>query len=142
MAGVFQRYSAPISRSVTAGKPSRQFAELSEVSLDCLRTLLDRVEPGRPIKDVAKTVRSKLRPLERKVAPLPSFGCSIGVSLAPTWKEDWLQIEDGNSRPFVKGMAFYSPIRLSIPGHLGVCFGESWIVTESGAQRLSRLPPV
>lgn len=142
LAGVFQRYSAPFGRTFVAGKPPRDFARLSETSRDCLRTLLDRVEPGRPIGDAAKSARRKLRSLGDGVAPLPSLGHGIGVGLAPSWKEDWLQIQEDNSRRFEPGMAFYSPIRLCIPGRFGVCFGESWIVTEDGARRLSNFGDV
>lgn len=139
LAGVFQRYSAPLCRSVVAGKPSQRFSELWNASRDCFDALLDRVEVGRPIKDAAKWVRRQLRPLESSITPLPSFGCSIGVGLAPSWNEDWLQIEESNVRAFEAGMAFYSPIRLCIPRQIGVCFGDSWIVTENGAKRLSML---
>jgi Xaa-Pro dipeptidase len=140
LAGVFQRYSAPLSTSVISGKPTRLFTRLADSSIDCLRTLMDCVELKRPINDVAKLLRRKLRPLAEDIAPLPSFGCSIGVSLAPSWREEWLLIDESSPWRFEEGMVFYSPIRLCIPGQIGVCFGESWFVTAAGAKRLSNLP--
>ena len=140
LAGAFQRYSAPLSRTVPPAKPPGQFKRLAELSLDCLGTLIRRVEPGRPIGDAAKSVRRKLRALDGVIAPIPSLGYSIGVGLAPSWKEDWLPIDETNTRRFETGMAFYSPIRLCIPGKFGACFGESWVVTKDGAERLSHLP--
>jgi Xaa-Pro aminopeptidase len=139
-AGVFQRYSAPISRSIVLGKPSSDFKCLAEASLGCLDVLFESVEPKRPIKDTAKALRRKLRSIEARVAPLPSFGVGVGVGMPPTWREDWLQIDESSERKFEKGMAFYSPVRLCMPGKMGVCFGETWIVTTDGVRRLSTLP--
>jgi Xaa-Pro aminopeptidase len=140
LAGVFQRYSAPLARTVTTGQAPTKLVALAKTARDCLNALLDRVEVGRPISDVAKALRRKLRDLENEIAPLRSFGSSIGVGLAPTWNEDWMQITESNSRRFAKGMVFYSPIRLCFPGQFGVCLGESWVVTKLGARRLSNLP--
>ncbi|MSO92836.1 MAG: aminopeptidase P family protein [Rhodospirillales bacterium] len=140
LAGVFQRYSAPLSRTILPAKAPAPLKSLAARADDCLQSLIEGVEPGRPIKELAKAVRRKLGPLHRDIAPMPSFGYSIGVGLAPSWKEDWLTIDETNARRFEPGMAFYSPIRLCIPGRFGVCFGDSWLVTKNGAERLSNLP--
>lgn len=139
-AGVFQRYSAPLARSIMCGKRNPLYDKLAETSVDCLKILLKSVEPKRPIKDVAKLLRRALRGLEKVISPLPSFGCSIGVGLPPSWNEEWLQIEETSSQKFSEGMVFYSPIRLCVPGKIGVCFGESWAITKEGVRRLSNLP--
>src|SRR5262249_37733580 len=68
LAGVYARYSAPLSRSVSVGKPSGQFIDLAEAGRECLATLMAKVEIGRPIGELAKSIRRKLRPLEAYVA--------------------------------------------------------------------------
>lgn len=139
LAGVFQRYSAPVARTILPAKAPAPLKRLAGRAVDCLEALVEGVEPGRPIGGLAKAVRRKLGTLDRGMAPILSFGYSIGVGLAPSWKEDWLSLDETNTRAFEPGMAFYSPIRLCLPGTFGVCFGESWIVTDTGAERLSNL---
>ena len=140
LSGVFQRYSAPVARTILPAKAPAPLKRLAGRAIDCLEALVAGVKPGRSIGALAKSARRKLGTLDRGMAPILCFGYSIGVGLAPSWKEDWLLLDETNTRTFEPGMAFYSPVRLCIPGQFGVCFGESWIVTNTGAARLSSLP--
>lgn len=139
MAGVHHRYSTPLARTAVIGKPSAELRRLARTALGSLEALLKTVEPGRSIKDAAKAARRKLGSVAGEIWPLPSFGHSVGVGMPPTWVEGWLPIDESNERPFEVGMVFHSPVHLCIPGKLGVCFSECWVVTENGAMPFSRV---
>jgi len=140
LAGAYQRYSAPLVRTFLPGNASDKTKELRADAISVLEVLTAAIAPGVKISDVAKVVTRKINKLSSDYWPSKSYGYSIGVGMPPSWIEEWLEIREENDKEFVVGMCFHSVISLRIPGEEGFSVGDSWVVTESGAETLSRLP--
>lgn len=139
LSGNYQRYSAPLVRTGVLGKASRVARELHGNVIECLELLLSSVKPGRQIAEVGQIMKEQLAKTAGGAEPLRRFGYGLSVSMPPSWIDERLQIDEFCSFSFSSGMVFHSPIGLYIPGELGVCVGESWLVTEDGVEILSRL---
>ena len=106
--------------------------------------------PANPFKSALKQgkpqigIRSQLCKIQKHGAAVSvdgSFGHSVGLGLAPTWIEGSLEIAEGIDRPLRPGMILHSPISLRIAGKTGVAFSETWLVTETGREVLTKGKP-
>ena len=141
LAGAYQRYSVPLVRTfLTEGAP-RQASKLQGTAVECLKSIEENVKPGVRIGDVARSVADLIN--KRDLVdhwPRTRFGHSIGVGMPPSWTEEWLELREDNDREFETGMTFHSVMSLRIPGQFGYSVGDSWVVTDSGIEVLTKLP--
>ena len=99
-------------------------------------------KPGVPAKEVA----SELKALARKMLngltePRELYAYAVGIGFPPDWVEHSMYIHERMERPLQAGMTFHSPhgFRVFDRG-IGASFSETWVVTESGGERLTQPP--
>jgi Xaa-Pro dipeptidase len=136
-----KRYGAPIMRTVSIGKPSSELARISDVMVRALEALLMAVRPGVTSGSVDRAARTIVEDAGLGGYWLHRTGYSMGVSFPPTWGEgEIMDIKAGDPRVLEPGMVFHTVPWVLIP-RLG-CIGnsETWIVTEHGAEVVTKTP--
>ncbi|MEE9248269.1 MAG: Xaa-Pro peptidase family protein [Dehalococcoidia bacterium] len=136
--GAYQRYTCGIMHTAIVGPPSDPVRRLAEISNGALDLLFQVAKPGRTAHDVASDVKKGLKGIGDEIYTTGMFGYSIGLGFPPTWREMINFVAEGNDEPLEPGMTFHSPIPLRVPGILGVGFSETWAVTETGCEVLTK----
>ena len=141
LSGVKARYHAPIMRTGVVGRPRPEAQQLADYSNACLEALLGTIKAGVLGSEVAAAGKLALAPIRDRIAFHDLFGYSVGISYPPDWIENAaFYLGADNHNPLLAGMVFHLPLTLRKLGKYGAGFSETIIVTETGAEPLSRLP--
>lgn len=136
----WQRYTAPMMRTLVAGTPTR---EMERVFAGCQRifqALLPVMKPGNTFDDAARAAEAALEPLVNDVFFSGVFGYTVGAQFPPSWVEGSGYIARGEHTPFVAGMVFHLPLCLRVPGQWGIGCSDTVLVREGGAEPLTNNP--
>lgn len=130
-------YGSQVNHSVLLGSPApADWASAGQYSLDLFQTLLDRVAPGKSIKEFCDFCGEKLK--ARGVAkPGGVLIHSSGLADLPRCGPG--RMEGGDDLVFQAGMVF--DLKPSVPVKQTPTpaeFGDSIVVTEKGARRLGK----
>ena len=134
---VRQRYTAPMMRTVVAGKPSDQMLRLRDVCRRIHDALLDTMRPGNRFDNAARAAETALAPVAGEVFFSGVFGYSVGAQFPPSWVEGTGYIARGQQRQFAPGMVFHLPLCLRLPGRWGIGMSNTVLVGEHGAEPLT-----
>ena len=146
LSGYYERYSAPIKRTGVIGQPSELVKRMTEYNLTTLALLFENVRPGRSGSDVARAVVESLKTLDLRVegTDIGSYdiglGYTVGIGFPPDWVEHSMFVDKDCDRLLEEGMVFHTPINARARGKVGVGFSETWVVTATGCETLSKLP--
>ena len=124
--------------SAVVGQPSPAMERLAKASNETLDLLLETVKPGRTAHEVAREAGKGLKDIRAGAYSTGIFGYSIGLGFPPTWREEITYVAEGVDQPLQPGMTFHSPISLRFPGAVGIGFSETWCVTETGCEVLTK----
>lgn len=136
----FQRYTAPMMRTVIAGQPSRRMIEVFDGCRRVYDSLLEAMRPGRTFDSAAASAEAALAPLVGEVFFSGVFGYSVGAQFPPSWVDGAGFIARGESQVFQPGMVFHLPICLRIPGEWGIGSSDTVHIGEQGAAPLTANP--
>ncbi|MFQ5875103.1 MAG: M24 family metallopeptidase [Dehalococcoidia bacterium] len=137
--GCYQRYTAPLMRTIVLGEPTDTTKRIIEADLTTLNLLYENVKPGRTAHDVATATVKGLASIEEEVFRSGHFGYSIGLGFPPTWTDGPMYLAEGNDRVLELGMTFHTPLSLRIPTESVIGTSESIAVTETGCEILTQL---
>ena len=134
----WERYSAPLMRTVVVGAPSRDVERMHATCIEALEGTIAAIRPGvtsAEVQGVAQGIidRAGYGPHFRK-----RIGYSVGGGFPPTWGEGHIMdIKHNDDRPLRPGMVFHIPPALR--EHRQFCMGvsETVVVTEQGAEVLT-----
>ena len=138
--GVFQRYCAPLLRTVVIGPPDDRQKRLGEAALATLERLYAAVKPGRSVRDVAREAAQGYDHLLGEIQTRGYHAYSVGISFPPVWVEHSIGIRDDADDVLQPGMTFHTPRSLRVPGQVAMGFSETILVTDSGCEALTRHP--
>ncbi|MFD2437028.1 M24 family metallopeptidase [Modicisalibacter luteus] len=136
----WQRYTAPMMRTVVAGTPSMEMIRVFDTCRYIFDALLDAMRPGEPFDSAARAAERALAPLQDQAFFSGVFGYTVGAQFPPSWVEGSGFIARGHSRTFEPGMVFHLPLCLRIPGQWGIGCSDTVCVTEDGAMPLTDNP--
>ncbi len=137
--GCYERYTAPLMRTVVLGEPSDQAKRIIEVGLNTLNLLYENVRAGHTAHDVAVATKKGLASIDGEIFRSGHFGYSIGLGFPPTWTDGPMYIAEGNDTVLKPGMTFHTPHSLRIPARFVIGTSESIAVTETGCELLTQL---
>ncbi len=138
MGGVYQRYCAPLMRTVALGELSGQARRLDDALSDTLNLLYENIKPGRTAHDVAVAAAKGLRPIQDMgIFRSGMLGYSVGLGFPSTWTDGPMYLMEGNDRVLEPGMVFHTPPSLRIPRELVIGFSDTFVVTEAGYELLT-----
>jgi Xaa-Pro dipeptidase len=136
----FQRYTAPMMRTIIAGKPSRRMVEVFDGCRRIYDTLLKAMRPGQTFDTAAMAAEEAMAPLAGEVFFSGVFGYTVGAQFPPSWVEGSGFIARGGFQVFQPDMVFHLPICLRIPGEWGIGCSDTVRVTEQGAVPVTANP--
>jgi Xaa-Pro dipeptidase len=140
MAGSHARYHAALMRTVWIGQPPIEARRMMDCSLSALDAALAEIKPGVPCSVPHEAAQRVIDAAGYTGAFRKRIGYSMGVAFAPDWGEGGLlSLFSGVDRIIEPGMVFHLPATLRSYGVWTVGASETVIVTENGAEPLSKL---
>lgn len=136
----WQRYTAPMMRTVVAGRPTARMQTVFDTCRRIYDALLETMRPGVAFDDAARAAERELEPLVSQVYFSGVFGYAVGAQFPPSWVEGSGFIARGQTRRFEPDMVFHLPLCLRIPGEWGIGCSDTVRVTESGGVPLTANP--
>jgi len=136
----WQRYTAPMMRTVIAGEPTADMRRVFDGCRRIVEALQGSMKPGNTFDSAAKAAEGALAPLASEVFFSGVFGYTVGAQFPPSWVEGSGFIARGEAAVFEEGMVFHLPICLRIPGRWGMGFSDTVLVGRDGAEPLTANP--
>jgi ectoine hydrolase len=137
IAGCYQRYHAPLARTLFLGEPSRQLLEMAELTGEGMAVALAAVRAGTTGEAVDAAWRGVIEP--RGIYKTGRIAYPIGLGYPPDWGERTISFRPGDTDPLVSGMTFHLILGMWMDGW-GYELSETIVVTEAGHECLSSVP--
>jgi Xaa-Pro dipeptidase len=139
-AGVYRHYHACLMRTLLTGTASPEHIAMFGACADAMQACIEALEPGRPIGEVFDAHARTLDAAGYRDHRMNACGYSLGATYTPTWM-DWPMFYEGNSVEAAPDMIFFIHIILANSDtQRAMTLGQTVRVTQSGCERLSRLP--
>ena len=139
-AGVYRQYHACLMRTLLVGAPSARQRTLYAACREALLACEDRLVPGAPMGTVFDAHAEVFDRHGLRAHRLNACGYSLGTTYAPSWM-DWPMFFHGNPVEVGPGMVFFlHMIVFDSEAGLAMTLGRTSLVTERGAEPLSRAP--
>jgi ectoine hydrolase len=137
LAGVHDRYHAPLARTVSLGKPPRRLAGCADALTEAMEATLGALRPGSTGHDVHGAFTKVIS--RRGLSKESRIGYSIGIGYPPDWGERTVSLRAQDETEIAAGMAFHVILGMWMDGW-GYETSEPVVVAEGGAERLTHLP--
>ena len=139
-AGVYRHYHACSMRTLLTGQAHPDHIAMYGACADAMQACIETLKPGRPIGEVFDAHARVLDAAGYRDHRLNACGYSLGATYTPTWM-DWPMFYGGNPVEAARNMIFFIHIILANSDtQRAMTLGQTVRVTESGCERLSRLP--
>ena len=139
-AGVYRHYHACLMRTLLTGSAHPEHIAMYGACADAMQACIEALKPGRPIGEVFDAHAKVLDSAGFHDHRLNACGYSLGATYTPTWM-DWPMFYEGNPVRGAPDMIFFIHIILANSDtQRAMTLGQTVRVTESGCERLSRLP--
>jgi Xaa-Pro dipeptidase len=136
MSACYNRYSAPLMRTISIGEPSDQLKRMSDACIAALQAAIEQCRPGRTAGDVEGAFSSALKAAGFNVGK--RAGYSIGIGFPPTWMEAHIiPLKREDPTVLEPGMAFHIASALREPDRYGAACSESVLITKTGCELLT-----
>jgi len=122
------------------GEPRPQHLKMQSAAEAALAACEGALKPGRPMADVFAAHARVLDEAGMGAHRLNACGYSLGPRFSPSWMEDQMFYE-GAPTVMEPGMVFFlHMILMDSASGTAMTLGRTSLVTERGAERLSRMP--
>ncbi|HUF88038.1 MAG TPA: Xaa-Pro peptidase family protein [Thermohalobaculum sp.] len=139
-AGVWRRYHAALMKTILIGRPRPEHAALQTAAEQALLACEEALRPGRPMSEVFAAHAGVLDAAGLSAHRLNACGYSLGPRFSPSWMEDQMFYEEAPT-PMAPGMVFFlHMIIMDSETGTAMTLGRTSLVTERGAEPLSRMP--
>jgi ectoine hydrolase len=137
IAGCYNRYHCPLSRTVFLGKPTQEFLDAEKATLEGMEAGLEAAKPGNRCEDIANAFFAVLR--KYGIVKDNRTGYSIGLSYPPDWGERTMSLRPGDRTELKPGMTFHFMTGLWLET-MGLEITESILITDNGVECLANVP--
>ena len=138
-AGVYRHYHSALMRTIPIGKAKREHLELYEICLEALNACESKLKIGSTAGDVFEQHRLVIDKTKYKSARLNACGYSLGATFSPNWM-DWPMLYENNPILINKNQVFFMHmILMHSETQTAMNLGETYIITETGCERLGKL---
>jgi Xaa-Pro dipeptidase len=139
-AGTYRHYHAANMKTIVIGEPRPQHIAMHAAAEEALLACEAALKPGRPMADVFDAHARVLDEAGLGAHRLNACGYSLGPRFSPSWMEDQMFYE-GAPTVMKPGMVFFLHMILAdSDSKSAMTLGRTSLVTEAGAERLSRMP--
>lgn len=138
-AGAYRHYHACMMRTIPVGDLRQEQTDMHAACLEALEACREALRPGNLVGTVFDAHADVMDRRGYRHARMNACGYSLGAVFAPIWM-DYPMFYHGNPMEIRAGMVFFAHmILMDSEKDLAMCFGETFIVTETGSERLSKL---
>jgi Xaa-Pro dipeptidase len=136
-----RRYTAALMRTIFLGQPRDEWRRAAQACIDAVTAAMEMIKPGVTPHDADSAARAVTTAAGFADLHRNRLGYSIGISYPPDWGEgEIISLQQREYRPLQAGMTFHMPPLCLKYREFGIGCSESIVVTETGCERLSRLP--
>ncbi|RAI03199.1 ectoine hydrolase DoeA [Acuticoccus sediminis] len=136
IAGVYNRYHCPLSRTVSLGAPSEALKRTEEAVLEGMEKGLAAARAGNLCEDVANAFFAVLR--KYGIEKNNRTGYPIGISYPPDWGERTMSLRPGDKTVLEPNMTFHFMTGIWA-GDYGLEITESIVIGEGGPECLANV---
>jgi len=137
-AGTYKHYHSALFRTILLGKENNKQKKMHEACLESLKACEDKLKPGNTAGEIFDVHADVFDKLGYKKSRMNACGYSLGATFAPNWM-DWPMLYTGNPIVLKPGMVFFMHmILMDSENQLAMNLGETYLVTQSGNQRLGK----
>ena len=138
MSACVGRYSGPLMRAVSIGKPNPTVMAMASACRDAVESLIASMKPGALFADTAVKGKTALARAGSGMIFHGTYAYSTGTGFpGVSWADCPLEVRDGGTRIFEPGMVFHLPMSLRYEGEYGVAVSETVAITEHGCTVLT-----
>jgi len=137
IAGCYNRYHCPLSRTVFLGRPNQAFLDAEKATLEGMEGGLAKAKPGNSCEDIANAFFAVLK--KYGIVKDNRTGYPIGISYPPDWGERTMSLRPGDKTELRPGMTFHFMTGLWLET-MGLEITESILITETGVECLANVP--
>ena len=135
-AGTFRHYHSAMFRTIPIGKADPKHFKMHEACIEALNNCEIKLKPGNKIGEVFDIHAKTFDDLGYKNSRMNACGYSLGATFSPNWM-DWPMLYTGNPYVIKAGNIFFMHmILMDSENNLAMNLGETYLVTESGNERL------
>ncbi len=137
IAGAYNRYHCPLSRTIFLGKPTQTFLDAEAAVLEGMEAGLEAARAGNTCEDIATAFFRVL--LRHGIIKDNRTGYPIGLSYPPDWGERTCSLRPGDYTELRPGMTFHFMTGLWME-NWGFELTESILITEGAPECLASVP--
>ena len=135
-AGTYRHYHSAMFRTIPIGKADPKHYKMHEACIETLSNCESKLKPGNKIGEVFDIHAKTFDDLGYKNSRMNACGYSLGATFSPNWM-DWPMLYTGNPYVIKPGNIFFMHmILMDSENNLAMNLGETYLVTESGNERL------
>ena len=137
-AGTFKHYHSAMFRTILVGKTNPKHIEMHKACVEALTNCEKKLIPGNTVGQVFDVHAKTFDNLGYKDSRMNACGYSMGATFSPNWM-DWPMLYTGNPYVIQPGNVFFMHmILMDSDNELAMNLGETYLVTESGNERLGK----
>ncbi|MCB1354869.1 MAG: ectoine hydrolase DoeA [Rhodobacteraceae bacterium] len=137
IAGAYNRYHCPLSRTIFLGKPTETFLDAEKAVLEGMEAGLEKARAGLMCEDIANAFFGVLR--KHGIEKDNRTGYPIGLSYPPDWGERTCSLRPGDKTVLEPGMTFHFMTGLWMEDW-GFEITESIVIGEAAPECLANVP--
>ena len=135
-AGTYRHYHSAMFRTIPIGKADPKHYKMHEACIETLSNCEIKLKPGNKIGEVFDIHAKTFDDLGYKNSRMNACGYSLGATFSPNWM-DWPMLYTENPYVIKTGNIFFMHmILMDSENNLAMNLGETYLVTESGNERL------
>ena len=139
-AGAYRHYHAAMMRTVVIGEAPQRQRDMAKAAEEALLAVEAKLTPGNTFGEAFDAHAGALDKAGLRDHRMNACGYSLGTTFAPNWM-DWPMLYHGNPVEIAPGMTiFCHMIIFDSEAGLAMSLGRTSLVTESGAESLSKAP--
>ena len=137
IAGCYQRYHCPLSRTVYLGKPPQKYLDVEKAVLEGIDCALNVAKSGNLAEDIEAAWSKTIS--KYGYEKTSRSGYAIGLSYPPDWGERTVSFRKGDKTILEPNMTFHFMPALWF-NDWGLEITESFVINETGAETLANVP--
>ena len=137
-AGTYRHYHSAMFRTIPIGKADPKHYKMHEACIESLKNCEKKLKPGNKIGEVFDVHAKTFDDLGYNKARMNACGYSLGTTFSPNWM-DVPMLYTGNPYIIETGNVFFMHmILMDSENQLAMNLGETYLVTDSGSERLGK----
>ncbi len=137
LSGCYNRYHAPMARTVYLGEPSQAYKDIAKAVVEGLNETLEFVKPGVTCEAVEEKWRNALA--ASKLVDASRLGYAFGLNYPPDWGEQVASMRPGDKTVLKENMTFHL-IPIIWKDDAGFELSTAIRITEDGCEKFYDFP--